>query len=146
MENDSPINSYDTGLKRLREELDRQLASNNAHIPGARALIGWYFRYGFSLGYRREDLQASLASRPDLQAISFSLSEDEILDGKPSPELSVGEEVEVIVNGRNSTYHKGVVESVIWHHNSKVWHYRLVENGKSVSKRYESRDLRRIHG
>ncbi|MEW8351153.1 MAG: hypothetical protein AB2689_04950 [Candidatus Thiodiazotropha taylori] len=146
MNNDKPVNSYGTGLERLRSELDKQLASPNAHISGQRAIVGWYLRYGFSLGYYREDLEASLVSRTDLHVIASSLSDEEIRDGKPSPDFSNGDEVEVIINGRNSTYHSGTIDSVIWHHKSQVWHYRLVENGKNISKRYEARDLRSIHG
>jgi hypothetical protein len=57
-------------------------------------------------------------------------------------EFVVGQEVEVIVNARNLTYHRGTVRSVTWHFNEQKWMYLLEEAGRRVSKRYDARDLR----
>ncbi len=62
----------------------------------------------------------------------------------PAPAFSIGAEVEVIVNERNRTYHRGIIASAIWHHKAKTWHYRLAANGKKISKRYEACDLRPV--
>ena len=60
------------------------------------------------------------------------------------PEFRVGDKVEVILNERNTTPHKGIVNDVIWHFKYEQWFYMISENGKKVSKRYFATDLRKI--
>ena len=136
-----PVNSYQTGLESLYKELVRQLNDRNASNVEVREIIAWYLSYGFNLGYKRADLEASFLQQPELQQIATDLSENEISEGKPVPEYIIGDNVEVIVNGRNTTYHRGVIVSVNWHHKDKQWNYILEANGKKVSKRYGAQDI-----
>jgi hypothetical protein len=62
----------------------------------------------------------------------------------PAPVFPVGTEVEVIINDRNRTYHRGVVASMIWHHKAETLPDRLIAHGKKISKRYEACDLRAL--
>ena len=98
--------------------------------------------FGFSMGLSRQELEASLCPMPELQAIAASLSDEEVSQGKPPPAFIEGQCVEVIVNARNTTYRKGRVRGVNWHHKEGQWIFVLEENGKKVSKRYEAKDLR----
>ena len=59
-----------------------------------------------------------------------------------SPMLAVGDAVSVIPNHRNKTARRGTIDSAIWHHKSKLWHYYIVDgNDAKISKRYTSYDL-----
>ena len=52
------------------------------------------------------------------------------------------QDVEVIVNAKNITCHKGVIRQIIWHSKDQRWHFWLEEDGRKVSKRYAAADLR----
>ena len=141
---DKPICGRDLRLRWLRAELDRQLKKPFGDAVALSQVLAWYMRSGDSLGFAREELLFSLTNEIALLTVAEELSEAEILDGKPPPDFSRGQHVEVVVGARNTTYHCGTVEEMSWHHKDGVWHYRIVEAGRRVSKRYEARDLRRV--
>ena len=62
----------------------------------------------------------------------------------PKPEYNCGDVVEVILSDLNKTYRKGHVRERIWHYKNQVWYYYLEVEGKKVSKRYRTTDLRPI--
>ncbi|HEX9063196.1 MAG TPA: hypothetical protein VF941_23735, partial [Clostridia bacterium] len=68
----------------------------------------------------------------------------EISWGKKPPTFREGDEVEVIVNAKNTTYHRGLISQIIYHGNEKKWFYQIYENGKKVGKRYFEQDLKKI--
>lgn len=137
-----PITSHHTQLEWLVGELQRHLSSPGAPGVGESSVIAWYMSYGYSRGLSRAELEASLAFAPHLRSIAAGLSDDEISNGKPPPSFVEGQLVEVVLNARNTTYHKGIVQEIGWHHEEAKWLFRLSENGKRVSKRYEAEDLR----
>ena len=60
------------------------------------------------------------------------------------PQFEIDDEVET--HGKQNSFRRGVIRDRIWHHNDNEWHYYLFADGKKVSKRYCSTDLRRtIH-
>jgi hypothetical protein len=129
-------------LAREADEFVEHLASPGSNVVGERAIVGWYLAKGLRFGLHRIELEAALATRPRLQAVAASLSENEIAQGKSPPQLLVGQSVEVVVNAKNITYHRGTIREVIWHHNERAWHYYLEANGKKIGKRYAVSDLR----
>jgi hypothetical protein len=139
---DAPITSHHSRAEWFVGELKNRLSSKSADFVGTKSIVAWYMSFGYSMGLQRETLEAALSSSPDLQAIASSLNEDDISQGKPPPEFKEGQLVEVIVNGRNSTYRKGTIRGLGWHHQERQWLFFIEENGKKVSKRYEARDLR----
>ena len=142
---DQPISGFGTRLQGLREELSRQLAARTASIPGQRNIVAWYLQYGYASGIQRYDLEQMLVGDPELLEMAKSLSDEEVSAGKPSPEFDHGDTVEVIVNAKNTTYHKGHVRLVQWHSEERQWLYLLEDDqGKKVSKRYLASDLRAI--
>lgn len=84
-----------------------------------RSVAGWYLKYGFNIGIKREDLLTAVSDSPDLMKLLQGITAKEIREGKPLPKFSMGTEVEVIVNAKNMTYHKGMVRGVIWHHKNE---------------------------
>lgn len=112
------------------------------HVEEVRDLVAWYMKYGHSLAVPRSAMENALLQNPELHAIAASLTDDEWRAGKPLMEFLPGQEVEVIVNARNTSYHRGTVRSVTWHFKEQKWIYLLDEAGHNVSKRYEARDLR----
>ena len=58
-------------------------------------------------------------------------------------DFELGDKVEVILNHRNKTFHKGKIRQVIWHNKDNCWNYYLEENGKKIQKRYLSEDLKK---
>jgi hypothetical protein len=139
---DQPTTSRHTSLAWLVDELKQQLGSPGYLVTGANPDVAWYMRYGFSIGLNRDDLEASLGAMPELQAIAANLSDEDISQGKPTPTFIEGQVVEVIVNARNTTYRKGRIRSLSWYHKEGQWIFLLEEDGKKVSKRYETKDLR----
>lgn len=69
-------------------------------------------------------------------------TDDDLRADKPPMEFVQGQCVEVIVNARNTTCHRGTVRSVVWHYKAKKWMYLPDDGGRRVSKRYEASDLR----
>jgi hypothetical protein len=139
-----PITSYHTGLKRLHNELLRQLTLRKMSPVQLREVIAWYFSYGYSLSYSRKDMEELLSDNTQHREIASTLSEVEIKNGKPAQEFSIGESVEVMVSAKNTTYHCGRIIQITWHHKESKWHYFIEENGKKVSKRYEGKSLRNV--
>ena len=109
-----------------------------------RSVAGWYLKYGFNVGIKREDLLAAVSDNPDFVKLLQGLTAEEIREGKPLQKFPVGTEVEVIVNAKNVTYHRGTVCEVIWHHKHEEWNYYLKEHGKRIGKRYLENDLRPV--
>lgn len=144
-DSDQPISGYSVRLQRMRKELSRQLAAPTASIPGSRSIVAWYLQSADAALVRRSDLEQMLGDDPQLLEIARSLSEEEINAGKPAPTFNQGDAVEVIVNAKNITYHKGRVRSVQWHEQERHWLYLLEDDrGKNVGKRYLAEDLRPV--
>jgi hypothetical protein len=61
----------------------------------------------------------------------------------PEPEFEIDDAVETV--GEQHSFRHGFIQERIWHHNEEQWHYYLVVDGKRVSKRYCSSDLRRTN-
>lgn len=137
-----PINSQDSTAMRLCGELKACLNSRALQLEEVRDLVAWCVKYGHSLAVPRAVLEHALLQSPDLHSIAVALTDNEVSAGKPPMEFMQGQEVEVIVNARNLTYHRGTVRSATWHFNEQKWMYLLEEAGRRVSKRYEARDLR----
>ena len=56
--------------------------------------------------------------------------------------LNIGDNVSVITNYRNKTERHGTIDSAIWHHEYRLWHYHIVDiDGTKISRRYTSYDL-----
>jgi hypothetical protein len=136
---DQPITSHHTRLEWLVGELKQLLGRPGTY---ASPVVAWYIRYGLSIGLSRLELEAPLGAMPELKAIAIKLSDKDISEGKPIPAFVEGQLVEVIVNARNTTYRKGRIRGLNWHHKKGQWIFLLEENGKNVSKRYEAKDLR----
>lgn len=139
------ISGYGTRLKWLRQELARDIAVQTTSISRNRRIVVWYLQQGYAMGMQRAHLELMLSDQPQLLAIAKTLSAEEISAGKPPPQFNHGDGVEVIVNAKNVTHHKGHVRSIQWHYKERRWFYLLTDNqGKNVSKRYWGSDLRRI--
>jgi hypothetical protein len=136
-----PVSGYGVRLEWLEGQF-RDFAERAQREDELRSVAGWYLRYGFNLGMKRKDLLSAVNDRPKLVKLLKGITEAEIQAGKPLPVFPVGTEVEVIVNAKNLTYHKGTICEVNWHHKNEVWNYYLKENGKKVKKRYLEQDLR----
>jgi hypothetical protein len=144
-DSDQPISGYVVRLQRMREELSRQLAAPTASVAGPRNIVAWYLQNADAALVRRSDLVQMLRDDPQLLEMARSLSEEEISAGKPAPKFGHGDAVEVIVNAKNITYHKGRVRLVQWHSQERHWHYLLEDDqGRNVSKRYLAEDLRPV--
>lgn len=107
-------------------------------------VVGWYLLYGTNTGLKKEWLMESIINDKELYEIAESLTNEEIINGRKPPLFRQGNLVEVIVNARNTTYHKGIIYAIIYHFKDKDWNYYISENGKKISKRYYSRDLKLI--
>lgn len=127
-------------------ELRAHLASPGASSVTSKEVVGWYMRYGYSLGVDRDILEGALEAMPEAREIAKGLSSSDIEAGKPPPEFGTGQLVEVVVNARNLTYHRGTIRELSWHHKEGKWMYLLTEAGKKIGKRYEARDLRAVEG
>jgi hypothetical protein len=139
---DTPICGRDSRLHWLRTELIRQIESPRSTCVTRKEILGWFLRYGHSLGFSRDELLSCLKHDEQLLGIAEDLREVDILAGKPPPAFSPGQSVEVVLNGRNTTYRQGLIGEMRWHFKDGMWHYWIVENGRRVSKRYEARDLK----
>lgn len=106
--------------------------------------VGWYLLEGISNGIQKEWLLEVLADYNRLYDIAISLSEKDIQVGRRPPLFREGDMVEVIVNAKNITYHKGIIHTVVYHFKDKEWNYYICENNKKVSKRYCAADLKLI--
>lgn len=135
------ISGYSSRMDWLKTELykDIERCTNDYEI---RKVIAWYLTYGFSIGIDKNDLIDNIKSDERVIVISMSLTDEEILKGKKPPTLRRGDEVEVIVNAKNLTFHRGVIYNSIWHYKEKGWFYYIHEDGKKISKRYCDTDLR----
>lgn len=96
---------------------------------------------GFARGFDKTVLLDYLKSDKELFSIAILLTDEEILKGKKPPILRKGDEIEVIVNAKNLTYHRGTICELLWNVNEKEWFYHIFENGKRVGKRYYESDL-----
>jgi hypothetical protein len=144
-DSEQPVSGYGLRLQRLREELSRQLVAPTASIAGQRSIVGWYLQQEHTAGVGRFDLEQMLGDDAQLLELARSLTDEEISAGKPAPTFNHGDAVEVIVNAKNITSHKGRVRQVQWQDTERHWLYLLAdENGKNVSKRYLASDLRAI--
>jgi len=132
----------DSRLLWLRTELTRQFQKPGIDFVTTQEILGWFLRYGDSLGFSRDELLSCLNHDEALLRAAEGLEPTEIAAGKPPPDFLPGQSVEVVLNGRNTTYRRGAIGEVLWHIKEGLWHYRLVENGKRIAKRYEARDLR----
>lgn len=139
---DTAICGRDSRLHQLRAELNCQIESPRTACVTTREILGWFLRYGQSLGFSREELLFCLTHDEPLLSIAADLGEVDILAGKPPPDFSPGQSVEVVLNGRNTTCRQGLIGEMRWHFKDGIWHYWIVEYGRRVSKRYEARDLR----
>ena len=142
----APVSGRDSRISWVVEQLDRFLASSSGQATEVAELVAWYMSYGISLGATRDELLAALRSRPELASVAEALTEEEIERGKPPPEFRIGDSIEVVLNGRNYTYHKGKICDAGWDHVQRLWLYSIESNGKRISHRYEARDLRAVGG
>jgi hypothetical protein len=140
---DKPICGTYSRLEWLKKELYKHLG-NVLNDNEKRELVGWYFSYGFEMRFKKEELIEIIKSDEEIYNISLLLCDEDIMRGRTPPVLRCGDEVEVIVNAKNLTYHIGKIFNLIWHGNEKEWFYIILENGKKVGKRYFERDLRLI--
>ncbi len=137
-----PICGRDSLLLWLCAELTRQFEKPGINFVATNQILGWFLRYGYSLGFSRDELLSCLKYDKGLLDVAECLADADILAGKPPPDFVPGQPVEVVLNGRNTTYRRGLIGEVLWHFKEGVWHYHLVENGKRIAKRYEARDLK----
>jgi hypothetical protein len=63
---------------------------------------------------------------------------------RPDPEFQVGDRVQVVLNNRNRTFHRGLVREVVWHIKDGRYNFYLEAKGKKVSKRYLAEDLESV--
>jgi hypothetical protein len=141
MENQEAISGYSVRIDWLKDELYKSI-SNCINEKEIRETIAWYFTYGLSIGIEKNDLIDCIKSDDYIYKISMLLTDDEILNGKKMPTLRNGDEVEVILNAKNLTFHKGIICDMKWHFNDQKWFYYIFENGKKISKRYSREDLK----
>lgn len=125
--------------KELLNYIERCISTEDIKVA-----VGWYLLYGTTNGLKKEWLIESIIDNKELYEVAESLTSEEICSGRKPPLFRQDNLVEVIVNARNSTYHKGIIHTIIYHYQDKDWNYYISENGKKVSKRYYSRDLRLI--
>jgi hypothetical protein len=148
--NPKPLASLTAGQSRRLEwlagRLRRYLEGAGFFDAGPRPAVKHYMAFGFSMGFCRVELEASLASMPELQPIAASLSDEEISQGKPAPEFLRGQLVELVTDLGNVPYRKAAVRGRNWHQKQGRWVYFLEEDGGKVSRRYEARDLRAAGG
>jgi hypothetical protein len=61
----------------------------------------------------------------------------------PEPAFYLNDRVEVALNERNRTVHRGSVRDTLWHYKERRWYFLLrSESGAKISKRYTADDLR----
>lgn len=106
--------------------------------------VGWYLLEGASNGLKKEWLIESIIDNKELHELAISLTNDDIQRGRKPPLFREGDLVEVTINAKNTTYHKGIIQTVVYHFKNQEWNYYICENGKKVSKRYDSIDLKLI--
>lgn len=136
-----PFCGKESQLNWLVCELQKSLAMRSIFVVGTKSVVSEYMSYGYSIGFSRSELEVALKAFPNLQKIAINLTEDDVAQGKPPPDFQKGELVEVIVNAKNTTYRKGVILDLTWHHKKRKWIFLIEENGKKISKRYEKEDL-----
>lgn len=129
-------------LEWLVGQLRRYLEGPGFFDSGPRPAVNRYMAFGFSMGFSRAELEASLISMPELQPVAASLSDEEVTQGKPEPEFFQGQLVEVLADAGNPSYRVAPVRGRNWHHQQGRWVFFLEEHGRKVSKRYEAKDLR----
>lgn len=144
--NPIPLASSTTGQSRRLEwlvgQLRRYLEGPGFFDTGPKPAVNRYMTFGFSMGFSRAELEASLASMPELQPIAASLMDEEVSQGKPTPEFFRGQVVELVVNAGNVPDRKAAVRGRNWHQKQGRWIFFLEEEGRKVSRRYEAKDLR----
>jgi hypothetical protein len=140
--NDAPIAPGRTRLEWLTRQLKQKLEIAGLTDIETEPAVVWYMRFGFSLGVSRTELQAALSAMPTLHMIAANLSEEEVTQGKPSPEFAKGQVVEVMVDSQGATGHKGTVRGLCWHQKEDQWIFFIKENSRNVSKLYKAKDLR----
>lgn len=106
--------------------------------------VGWYLLEGITNGLQKEWLLKAVVDHKELYDIAISLSEEDIQRGRKPPLFREGDMVEVIVNAKNITYHRGMIHTAIYHVKDREWNYYICEDNKKVSKRYCSVDLKLI--
>lgn len=141
--NESPVCGTVERLKWLKKEFLDQV-ENCISVEEIKLTVGWYLSYGTYLGIEKKWLMESILDYKEFYELAKSLTEADILNGRKPPLLREGDFVEVIVNARNITYHRGIIYKIIYHFNEKEWNYYISENCKKISKRYYYRDLRLI--
>ncbi len=141
---DRPIHGELSAAIRLVDELDQRSRERAIDPEELRRLVAWYLFRGSSRRIPRPVIERELTRFPMLQAIAVELDDIDLLDGRPLTEFVLGQHVEVILNGRNTTFHRGTIRSVVWHHKEQAWMYLLDENGRRLSRRYEARDLKAV--
>jgi hypothetical protein len=62
----------------------------------------------------------------------------------PTPELGVGQLVDVVLNENNRTPHRGTVVAAVWHFERRAFRYTIAEAGRMLKKAYFAADLRRV--
>jgi hypothetical protein len=134
-----PCGSY-IRLEWLKDELYKHLSDCLNEVE-KKELVGWYMSYGYSMGFAKDVLINMLKADEELFNVSKILSDEEILRGRKPPKLRLGDEVEVVVNARNITYHRGYIFKMMWHGEEKEWFYHISEDGKKIGKRYYEKDL-----
>lgn len=140
---EKPICGAGVRLEWLKNEFYcKSLACINAEE--LKDLAGWYLSEGLRMGFNKNLLLENIKDNEKLKNICDVLTEQEISRGKIPPVFREGDEVEVIVNAKNLTYHRGCISQIIYHGNEKEWFYHICENGKKVGKRYFERDLKKF--
>lgn len=104
--------------------------------------VGWYLLEGITNGLQKEWLLKEVVDYKELYDIAIALSEEAIQRGRKPPLFREGNLVEVIVNAKNTTYHKGIIQTITYHFKDHEWYYYICENDRKVSKRYDSTDLK----
>jgi hypothetical protein len=55
----------------------------------------------------------------------------------PQPALHLRQPVQVILNDRNRTPHRGRIRRIFWHYTQQRWYFLLRDDsGREISKRY----------
>ncbi|SHJ97741.1 hypothetical protein SAMN02745163_02974 [Clostridium cavendishii DSM 21758] len=122
------------------EQIENCISSEEVNLT-----VGWYLKYGLAIGIPKECLIESIHDNSDLYKTAKLLTDMDILQGRTPPLFREGDIVEVIVNVKNTTYHKGVIFKTTYHFVENEWMYYIIENNKKISKRYFKNDLALIN-
>lgn len=147
----SAVSGYSVRFDRKREAIRHDISVSDRHPEGVTGVIRWHIHSASNDLLKRhhvEELIDSIAAELEEPLKSVirnavrTADEQALASSKSIPEFPVGSSVEVVLNAKNLTPHKGEILDSIWHFKEQCWNYYIEEDGKRISKRYLAADLK----